>query len=151
MLVSERVVPGLPSLKTGYLTEREERLTQQYLDKGYLVAPVASSDSLNAIQQFVVDQASACLQLTQAMSALDFLNSTHRCVTSKKLNGLRVKVISALMQEENFWQHYYALAKPTLDVVVGNEVVMQRGIGLSVQLPQDASSLLNYSFRHVVR
>ena len=143
MLVSERVVSGLPALKTGYLTDREQRLEQQYLGKGYVVAPVASSDSLNAIQQFIVDQASAYLQLTQTIPALDFLNSTHRYVASEQLNGLRVKVISALMQDDNFRQHYYALAKPTLDSVVGNEVVMQRGIGLSVQLPQDISSLLN--------
>ena len=37
---------------------------------------------------------------------------------------------------------YYQISKNVLDIIVGNELVMQKKINLSIQLPKDDSSLL---------
>jgi len=37
---------------------------------------------------------------------------------------------------------YFALARPILDEIVGNELAMQQRVNLSIQLPGDTSSLL---------
>jgi len=39
---------------------------------------------------------------------------------------------------------YYALGQPVLDGLIGNELSMQRRVNLSVQMPNDASSLLPF-------
>ena len=37
---------------------------------------------------------------------------------------------------------YYKISKPLLDIILGNELAMQLRVNLSIQLPDDDSSLL---------
>ena len=39
-------------------------------------------------------------------------------------------------------QNYYEMAKKELSILCGNELVMQRKVNLSIQMPNDDSSLL---------
>ncbi len=58
------------------------------------------------------------------------------------LNGFRIQRIQAINEIKNIKQLYFSLAKNALHELVGNELVMQRNINLSIQLPNDDSSLL---------
>lgn len=46
------------------------------------------------------------------------------------------------MAEPWFREAYFSCARSLVETIVGNELVMQRNIGLSIQLPADKSSLL---------
>ena len=47
-----------------------------------------------------------------------------------------------MAKDKNFREHYYYISKNLLDIVVGNELAMQNRVNLSIQMPNDDSSLL---------
>jgi sporadic carbohydrate cluster 2OG-Fe(II) oxygenase len=63
-------------------------------------------------------------------------------VQPSALNDFRLKVIHGLNALTELRSMYFRLAKPYLEVIVGNELAMQQRINLSIQMPNDTSSLL---------
>ena len=53
-----------------------------------------------------------------------------------------MKIINEVNQNKDLRKLYYKVAKKYLDILVGNELAMQLRINLSIQLPNDKSSLL---------
>ena len=45
-------------------------------------------------------------------------------------------------KDKKFKQYFYEISKELLDPLLGNELVMQKRISLSIQFPKDKSSLL---------
>lgn len=142
MLGTEERIKDIPATQNGFMCPRERAISSEYLETGYVIEPVLDHESLILIQNFVAQSAATYLG-EQFTASIDFLNELHNSLHAEKLNSLRVHVISALMGQRYFREHFYHMAKNLLDVIVGNELVMQKGIGLSVQLPKDNSSLLN--------
>ncbi len=60
-------------------------------------------------------------------------------MTVEELNDFRLAVIERMNAEKWLRPAYYSLARNTLAAVAGNELVMQRRINLSIQLPGDVS------------
>lgn len=71
-----------------------------------------------------------------------FLNGIHELVQPLSLNEFRLKVIHGLNALPELRSMYFRLAKPYLEAIVGNELAMQQRINLSIQMPNDTSSLL---------
>lgn len=113
-----------------------------FLKKGYSIVPVENRDSLDRIQALMVGAACGFLKLPLPDDPTCFLNRIHEHVGLDQLNSLRLTVINAIRQQSWFRPAYFSLAREALCSLVGNELAMQRGIGLSVQLPNDDSSLL---------
>jgi sporadic carbohydrate cluster 2OG-Fe(II) oxygenase len=141
--LEDQLIMDIPVTEHGFACSKEHDIASRYMRAGYVIEPVMNRESLDQIQRFVAQRAMQYLGKPLSTQYTHFLNNTHKYVSAKQLNSLRVNVISALMGQKNFRQHVYHIAKELLDKIVGNELVMQRGIGLSVQLPQDSSSLLN--------
>ena len=59
-----------------------------------------------------------------------------------ELNDFRLDVINEINDQPWLREAYYQIAKPYLDILVGNELAMQSRVNLSIQLPEDDSSLL---------
>ena len=59
-----------------------------------------------------------------------------------ELNKFRVDVINKINLTKNFRENFYKISKNLIDIVVGNEIAMQLRVSLSMQLPNDDSSLL---------
>ena len=72
----------------------------------------------------------------------NFLNNFHKHVNKNNLNALSVKLIENNLTKKNLKIVIINICKNTLELIVGNELVMQKGINLSIQLPEDKSSLL---------
>ena len=51
-------------------------------------------------------------------------------------------LINQMNDHETFRKYYYNISKEFLDIIVGNELAMQKRVNLSIQLPEDDSSLL---------
>ena len=72
----------------------------------------------------------------------DYLNFYHKKSSIKDLNHNRLEIINKINKSKKFRNCFYLLFKDYLDIIVGNELVMQKRLSLSIQLPKDNSSLL---------
>ena len=113
-----------------------------FLKDGYVITSVEDPASLDAIRNLIVRTAAEFLYLDTPNDPDIFLNNVDKNVNVEKLNGLRLACIQAIRTADWFRPSYASLAYVALTALTGNELAMQRGIGLSVQLPNDKSSLL---------
>jgi len=124
------------------LPSEDVELNRAFLAQGYLVADVEDRAGLERVRDAVAGLAAAHLGIGQPADADVFLNNVHEQVSVADLNALRLAVINGINDESWLRETYYGLARHVLDAVVGNELVMQRRVNLSIQMPKDDSSLL---------
>jgi len=117
-----------------FLSKNEKILENEFIDQGFIVREVANKDALIKIQKFAIDMLSK--------KGGNSLDNTHMNIDIKELNDFRLDVINELNAQPWLREAYYQVAKPYLDILVGNELAMQSRVNLSIQLPDDDSSLL---------
>lgn len=123
-------------------TPNERELCAQFLERGYHVQNVENTVALEAIRDLVIGAACAHLGLDKPTDPEVFLNNVHQYVSETELNAFRLSVIHAVNAAPWFRAAYYNLGREALSKIVGNELAMQRSTGLSIQMPNDDSSLL---------
>jgi len=124
-----------------FLSSSETQLAERYLCDGYVVSKVAEEDALYQIRNKIVDVVKKLLDV-ETKQPDELLNQIHEYVSSEELNQFRVRVIEEINRDKLLKPLYFAVAKPLLESLVGNELVMQRRVNLSIQLPEDETSLL---------
>jgi sporadic carbohydrate cluster 2OG-Fe(II) oxygenase len=134
--LSGNLAPG------GFLSEEETALGERYLNDGHVIAPVEDRAALDRMRDHIAALAARYLGVTPPDNPQSFLNRIGEYVNAAKLNDLRLAVINGANAEPWFREFYYAIGRKLLSVIVGNELVMQRRVNLSIQLPDDDSSLL---------
>ena len=125
-----------------FFQESEVDTIATFLREGYIIRPVESTEALGRIRAAVVAAAAGFLDEAMPADETGFLETIGERIAPATLNALRVHVIATLSAEQWFRQTYYACGRTLLESLIGNELAMQRGIGLSIQLPDDDSSLL---------
>jgi sporadic carbohydrate cluster 2OG-Fe(II) oxygenase len=127
-----------------FYTEHEKQISRQFLKDKYLIAPAEDMESLHAIRKKIADEAAAAInhQLANDDEIDSFLNNIHHFLSVEQLNDVRLKVIAGMNREPWFRRAYFKAGRNTLMSLVGNELAMQRRVNLSIQLPNDDSSLL---------
>lgn len=128
--------------RTSFFTEAERDLSQCFVEQGYVIVDADDPGELKRIRHRAAQLAAEYLQHATPIDSGTYLNQIHRHVTATTLNGLRLHVINGLNNEPWIRTSYFALARRALEMLVGNELAMQRRVNLSIQLPQDNSSLL---------
>jgi sporadic carbohydrate cluster 2OG-Fe(II) oxygenase len=110
------------------------------LKKGYLIKPVENKKSLNYINVFFKKR---LLKEKNFKKIKKFnFNNLHKYIPVSELNEVRLKLIKEMNLDKKFRNHLFLLAKKNLYEMVGNELAMQNNINLSIQFPNDESSLL---------
>ena len=117
-----------------FLSKKEKNLENEFTDQGFIIREAANKDALNKIQNFVFDLLSE--------KGGSSLNNTHEIIDINELNNFRLDVINKINAQPWLREAYYQVAKPYLDLLVGNELAMQSRVNLSIQFPEDDSSLL---------
>ncbi len=126
-----------------FFRDDEERLSATFLEHGYVIAPAGDRAALDRIRDFVVERAAAFLGLPVPADPAGFLERIGAHVDDPdRLNALRLAIIDALTGAPWFREAYFACGRGLLETLVGNELAMQRGIGFSIQVPNDRSSVL---------
>ncbi len=120
----------------------EAALCQSFLKTGYFILPTENLAALDKIQSRAAVLAANHLGVTVGGSAKLFLDEIAKHVSEKTLNAVRLSVIQGLNAEPWLRPAYLSTARSALETIVGNELAMQMRINLSIQLPQDTSSLL---------
>lgn len=126
----------------GFLTVEESSLMQGFLEKGIVRVPAENRESLDKIRDFLADTAAVWLQLPIQNDKGKFLDNIHNYVAVDKLNDFRVALLNSMKQQSWLRPAYFSIARRAIEIIVGNELVMQRSINLSIQLPNDDSSTL---------
>jgi len=120
----------------------ERALAECFMRDGYVVIPTESRADLDRIRDLLADVTAAYLKLPRAEDKGRFLDRIHEKVDAQRLNDLRLAVIREMNEEPWTRVSYFNTARRALEVLVGNELAMQLRINLSIQLPDDDSSLL---------
>ena len=115
---------------------------ESFLRDHYVILPVEDRAALDRIRMAVVAAEARHLAVAPPNDAGAFLDGIAQKIGVDALNGLRLAVFSAVNAEPWFRPAYLSLARQAVDVIVGNELAMQRRVNLSIQLPKDDSSLL---------
>ena len=124
------------------MSDEDLKIANKYSTDGYIIRPVADKDAFAWIQKNAASIAASSLKVKLPSDVESFLDEIHKLVEPSTLNDFRLKVIQGLNALPEFRLMYFRLAKPYLETIVGNELVMQQRINLSVQMPDDTSSLL---------
>lgn len=125
-----------------FLTDSEELLSTEYLSQGYVIRSVADAGALQWMQTQFVRLVGEALGTQLKGTPDDVLNHIHQHVPVAELNTFRLKIIRGFNAIEEFRQMYFRVARPYLETLVGNELAMQLRVNLSIQFPEDSSSLL---------
>tara|TARA_Y100000389_G_scaffold197731_1_gene232867 strand:- start:2591 stop:3385 length:795 start_codon:yes stop_codon:yes gene_type:complete len=123
-----------------FINEEESRLSNKFKNKGYLIAKVYDLKSLDYIKDQTIKNLKKILGLKKSFKLN--LNKLHTVISQKKLNEVRLSLININNKDSNFKFHYFKIAKDLIYTIVGNELMMQKNINHSIQLPNDKSSLL---------
>lgn len=125
-----------------FITKEEAETGRRFLGEGYTILAVEDREALDRIARCLARLAAQKLGLEAPGDAGAFFDTIAERVTVEQLNDFRLAVIEGMNAEKWLRPAYYSLARNTLAAVAGNELVMQRRINLSIQLPGDVSSLL---------
>ncbi len=127
-----------------FFLKKEKLLQDKILKDGYIIFDIREKKRLQAIKnetkKFTIKwlKRNFNIDLKKNIS----LDHIHKLVPVSKLNKLRLYVFENLNKSKTFHENYFFIGKEFLDILCGNELVMQKNINLSIQLVDDDSSLL---------
>jgi sporadic carbohydrate cluster 2OG-Fe(II) oxygenase len=125
-----------------FQTAEERSLGEQFLKDGHVILPVEDRRALDRIRDHAVSLACKRLGKEQPNDAKAFLDGMGAWLGPETVNEFRLAMIAGINAEPWVRPAYYRLARSALGTVVGSELAMQRRINLSIQLPDDESSVL---------
>jgi len=129
-----------------FLTAEERSLGDRFRRDGFIVAPAEDRAALDAIRDLMVGLAGRRLGMGEGAERPDppgrLLDRIGDFVPVETLNAFRLAMIGGMNAEPWLRAAYFSIARRTLSAIVGNELCMQRRVNLSIQLPDDDSSLL---------
>jgi sporadic carbohydrate cluster 2OG-Fe(II) oxygenase len=127
---------------SSFFDANELALSERFLDEGYVIIPAENREDLDHIRDLAAGIATDHLGLDAVRDSAALLDGIADNVDASGLNDLRSAVINTMNAEAWLRPAYFGLARAALSAIVGNELVMQRRINLSIQIPGDDSSLL---------
>ncbi len=129
---------------TSFLSKEELKITTEFLENGYTIFPIDCSDGnvVDEIRAIIYAFSKEYLKLAPNVSIDDFFNHTDNFLSFDQINDLKLKLMALTSRDGVFHSKLYFSAKKYLDLIIGNEVCMQRSLNMSIQLPQDESALL---------
>jgi sporadic carbohydrate cluster 2OG-Fe(II) oxygenase len=126
-----------------FYTDQEREVTQRFLKDKHIIMPAEDMATLDAIRSKVAHIAANLIKYPlQEHEVSQFLNQIHDHLPISDLNDVRVKVIAEMNRDPWFRRAYFKVGRNSLMTLAGNELAMQRRINLSIQFPNDDSSLL---------
>ena len=127
-----------------FITKQEKNLADQYLKNGYVVTNITDLKTLNWLSKFIVKQSISVLniKIDDIKDDQEFLDNIKKYLKPKNLNEFKLKILHKVNSNISFRKKFFEISKNLVESIVGNELLMQLRIGMSVQLPHDKSALL---------
>jgi len=125
-----------------FLSSIEKKTSEEYLTQGYAIRTIEDLSALDSIRELICNIIINKFPELKKSKLENILNNIHKNISISELNKFRLNLIDKINLSKNFRENYYKISKSLIDIIVGNEVAMQLRVGLSIQLPDDDSSLL---------
>jgi len=129
-------------MSKNFLTLEDTKISNEFKRDGYVIRSVADKKSLNYIQSQFIKLIKKNYKFEKNYNNEKILNFVHKKIKKNQLNDFRLKILNQINKDKNCRYSYFNVTKPYLEAIVGNELVMQKKINLSIQLPEDQNSLL---------
>lgn len=120
-----------------FYDNNDKKIIKKFSEKGYLIFDIENKNNLLKIKNSI----NKIIKKSIKSNTIN-LETIHKNVEQSKLNEFRLKVYNQLNKNKEFKETYFSLASKHLNIICGNELVMQRKVNLSIQMPNDDSSLL---------
>lgn len=126
--------------------KKKNNIENNFLEKGYYIFD-ANKEGLQAVKEIrkkIINHIVKKYPKTKKkfIKEKNFFEKIHTFVPKKELNNFRLGIINSINEGSDFSDMYYLAAKEGLDLLVGNEIAMQKKINTSIQIPNDKSSNL---------
>lgn len=121
-----------------FFLRSENKIINRFIKDGYLIFDIKKKKELNNIKKQVLNLSKKIFKAKKIIG----IEKIHNHLQFNELNKFRLKIYSELNKSNSFQSNYYSLGREYLDIICGNELVMQRKVSLSIQMPKDDSSLL---------
>ena len=127
-----------------YFTTEEINIQKSLFKKGYFIFNIKEKKLLNEIRKKTLHHVKDWFKKKKIKIQINTktLNNIHKFISIENLNSLRLHVYNKLNLDGKFHENYFFIGKKYIDILCGNEVSMQKKVNLSIQLPNDDSSLL---------
>ncbi len=125
-----------------YLSKKEKLVSDQFEKEGFVIFDIKRTELIKEIDQILSSYIKKKIKIKKISRINYVLNNFHKFLQKKSLNKIRLDILKKINSSKLIKKLYYQVSKDLLDIIVGNELVMQKKINLSIQLPQDDSSLL---------
>lgn len=144
MKTASKRMADMPTAANHYdfLTDDERALCNPFLENGIVKIQAEDKGALDKIRSTIVTIGASWLSQPMPKDHGVFLDTIHQHVGVDKLNEFRLAIFEGMNKEPWFRRAYFSVGRKALETLVGNELVMQRRVNLSVQLPHDDSSIL---------
>lgn len=125
-----------------FISQQETTLAEEFLRQGFIVRDAENQEALEEIRRQVIAKTCEHLGTDYPQDETSFLNNLHGILPVDKLNDLRLAVYNDLNAQPWLLPSYFALGKGYIESLAGSELAMQRKVNVSIQMPDDSSSLL---------
>ncbi len=132
--------------KYNFNSYQDQTLSKKFERDGYIIFDLGKRKiKLNLIKKKIERITISLLKkekVTIKPKERNIFNNLHKYLPKNKLNSFRMKIYNVLNSKKWFLKNYFEIAKEELELICGNELAMQRKVNLSIQFPDDDSSLL---------
>ncbi len=125
-----------------FLTKSENKISNQFEKKGYLIFKSRNNLLYKEFEKIIKPLLIKKIKNKKKISFNYLLNNFHQFIDKRDINSIRLEIIKKINLSKKIRYLYFLNTKDFLYNLVGNELVMQNKINLSIQLPEDDSSLL---------
>ena len=109
----------------------------EFIEEGYVVGKVHDHKSFKKILEIVkhgIQDSCGCV--------VPNLEDLHHVISKDEINKVRVSAYNVLNNSEAIINEYYQIFKPYINELIGSDLASQDKINLSIQLPNDETSLV---------
>lgn len=131
------------ALVHSFVSGQERSFAEAFMADGFVIQPVDDRPALDALRAEVVGLVAAYLKRPMPEDHGHFLDHIHEILPVADLNALRLHLYHTLNGFAWLRPTYFALARKTIETLVGNELAMQNRVNMSIQMPNDDSSVLD--------
>lgn len=129
--------------RPSFFSPDDAEIGQRFLDDGYVIADCEAPDALRDLVDEVLEESNRWLARAGVTNSIETLETSHAALPSHLVNDLRLHIYSHLNSDESIRLRYFSLARTLIECLVGNELAMQVKVNLSIQQPQDPTSVLD--------
>lgn len=120
-----------------FRSKEEREASDDYIENGYNIFKI-NEGVYHQIRSFIVESVNAFLGSAQGID----LGEVHNYIDMEDSNKLRLHVLRQVWSSDHINRLYFEASRQIVETLCGNELAMQKKIGLSMQLPHNQCDAL---------